>query len=94
MDRDEVRALAKLARIEITDAEAEKLSHEFAKILDYVGEVREVGKSNKSDKLKKEEVYNIMREDGEPHAPGIYTEDILNNAPGRKDNYIKVKKIL
>ncbi|MEK7176028.1 MAG: Asp-tRNA(Asn)/Glu-tRNA(Gln) amidotransferase subunit GatC [Patescibacteria group bacterium] len=95
MDREKVLNLAKLARIEMGNEEAEKLSHEFDAILDYVGEVKKIGKFNKSDKLNKEfAVRNVMREDTEGHEPGIYTEKILNKAPSREGNYIKVKKIL
>jgi hypothetical protein len=35
-----------------------------------------------------------MREDGEPHESGIYTQKILEQAPAREKDYIKVKKIL
>ena len=96
MDREKVLNLAKLARIEIDDEEAESLSHEFDAILKYVGEVKKVDKLNKLDKLNKEEfpVRNIMREDTESHESGIYTEKLLAQAPAREDDYIKVKKIL
>ncbi len=87
--------LAKLARIEIKSDEAESLSHEFEAILDYVGEIKKVGKLNESSKLNKEfTIKNIMREDGEGHKSGIYTEKILEQAPRREGSYIKVKKIL
>jgi Asp-tRNA(Asn)/Glu-tRNA(Gln) amidotransferase C subunit len=35
-----------------------------------------------------------MRDDSVTHTPGEFTEDILNNAPDREGNYLKVKKIL
>lgn len=37
---------------------------------------------------------NVMREDGEPHESGLYTEKLLSAAPQREGQYIKVKKIL
>ena len=37
---------------------------------------------------------NVMREDGEPHEGGIYTEKMLSQAPKRKGNFLEVKKIL
>ena len=86
--------LAKLARIEISDAEAEKLSREFDAILGYVSEVKEVVPEQHSNILKNVGVFNVMREDANPHESGIYTEKILNEAPARQDNFIKVKKIL
>lgn len=97
MDKDKVLALAKLARIEISDSEAESLSKEFDAILGYVGEVKKLADpSQPSPKLGegKGGVYNIMREDNNPHESGIYTEKILNEAPDREGDYIRVKKIL
>lgn len=96
MDKESVLKLADLARIKLSSEEAEKLSHEFESILKYVGEVAEVGKLKKLEKLNKDDypVRNVMREDGEGHASGIYTEAILAEAPARDGDYIKVKKIL
>lgn len=39
-------------------------------------------------------LYNIMREDGEPHASGVFTEDLLAGVPAREGNRVSVKKIL
>ena len=97
MDKDKVLALAKLARIEISDTEAESLSKEFDAILGYVGEIKKIADpSPPSPKLGegKGGVYNVMREDENPHESGIYTEKILNEAPDREGDYIRVKKIL
>ena len=87
--------LAKLARIEIGNEEADSLSHEFDAILKYVGEVKGIFKAD-SLKLTANNfpLKNIMREDTKPHEPGIYTEKILSQAPAREGNYLKVKKIL
>ncbi|HEY4528673.1 MAG TPA: hypothetical protein VJJ48_02510 [Candidatus Paceibacterota bacterium] len=81
MDKEKVLDLAKLARIKISDEEAENLSHEFESILKYVGEVSKFKKVNKLDK-EKSPIRNVMREDGEAHKGRVGGE------------YIKVKKIL
>ena len=111
MDKDKVLSLAKLARIEVSDDEAENLSHEFEAILNYVGEVKNVTNIQHSNMLKSGGVLNVtniqhsnilksvgvlnvMREDVNPHESGLYTEKILEQAPTREGNYIKVKKIL
>ena len=94
MDKNEVLKLAKLARIEIVDEEAESLSHEFAAILNYVGEVKGVSSEQHTNKLEYVGMFNVMREDGEPHESMMYTEKILAQAPAKEGNYIKVKKIL
>ena len=97
MDKEKVLSLANLARIEIGDNEAENLTHEFDVILGYVGEVKKLEKKNKeAEMINREEssMENIMREDAEPHESGLYTKRILEQAPAREGDYIKVKRIL
>ena len=94
MDKEKVLDLAKLARIEIGDDEAESLSHEFDAILKYVGEVKGVTTDHRSNILENVGVMDMMRGDTNPHESGIYTEKILAQAPAREGNYLKVKKIL
>ncbi len=94
MDKTEVLKLAKLARIEIREEEADKLSHEFDAILDYVGEIKKVSGQEHSNTLENVGMFNVMREDGDAHESGIYTERILVQTPAREGDYIKVKKIL
>jgi len=93
MDKEKVLNLAKLARIELGDGEAESLSHEFDAILNYVGEVRDVT-NDQQPTTNDYIVKNVLREDTNPHESSIYTEKILKQAPAREGNYIKVKKIL
>jgi aspartyl-tRNA(Asn)/glutamyl-tRNA(Gln) amidotransferase subunit C len=92
MNREEVLKLAKLARIEISDAEAEMLSHEFEAILKYVGEIKNSKIEN--TKITNYPIRNVLREDTNPHESGIYTEALLSEVPKRKGNHVEVKKIL
>jgi len=94
MDKEKVLKLAKLVRIEIGEKEAENLTREFDAILGYVGEVKEAMNDNQVMTTDSTPIRNVMREDANPHQPGIYTEKILAQAPEREGNYIKVKKIL
>lgn len=96
MDKEKVLNLAKLARIELKDEEAESLSREFGEILNYVGEVKQADKLEglSLDKKESHHLTNVLREDTDPHETGIYTEAILEQAPMREGKYIKVKKIL
>lgn len=89
--KEEVEHLAKLARIELLSNEVENFTYEIESILKYVGQIKEVsGDTEKANpKLR-----NVMREDVVTNNSGEYTEQILNNAPFREGNYLKVKKIL
>ena len=87
----DIKNLASLARIEISEEEAEKLTPEIDSILGYVGQIKDVVGNIKKEVPK---LHNIMREDISTNTSGQYTDDILSNAPDREGDYIKVKKIL
>jgi aspartyl-tRNA(Asn)/glutamyl-tRNA(Gln) amidotransferase subunit C len=93
MEKKDIEHLAKLARIEVTDTEAQTLAGNITSILAYVSEIEKAtGKGEEEKKVGP--LYNVMREDVNPHEPGLYTEDLLNLVPERKGQYVQVKKIL
>ena len=97
MDKEKVLNLAKLARIELKDEEAESLTKEFSSILNYVGEVKGIAtKKDSNDKknINDFSLHNVLRKDEKPHETGLYTKELLEQAPAKGNNYIKVKKIL
>ena len=88
---DEILKLAGLARVDISSDEAENLRSEIDSILGYVGQIQQISEGETGEVTK---LRNVMRDDVVTHKPLEYTEDILNSAPGREGNYLKVKKIL
>jgi aspartyl-tRNA(Asn)/glutamyl-tRNA(Gln) amidotransferase subunit C len=89
----DIEKLAKLARIELTTEEKEKLLKEVDPILGYVAQLKEVVASLGEEK-KAGELRNVMREDSNPTATGKNTEAIVADMPDSQDNYLKVEKIL
>jgi len=87
----DVRALAALARIEVSDAEIKTLEKEIPSILGFVETIQQ---ANVSDTAPTPELRNVMREDGEPHESGMYTEKILAQAPAQKDGRLVVKQVI
>ena len=94
MKSEDVQKLAALCRIDLTDKEAEKLRGDMESILGYISEIKEVVALNGSAVGQVDAPRNIMREDGEPHASCVYTNDILAAAPDREGDFVKVKAIL
>lgn len=88
----DVEHLAGLARIAVSDSEKELLRHDLEEILAYVSQVAKVTAELGAPAAG--ELRNVMREDGEPHAGGMFTEVILKQAPTREGNRISVKKIM
>ncbi len=90
---DDVRRLASLSRIEIPESDLVRFAEEFDAVLDYVSRLEELTLSGASERVLPV-VRNVLRTDGEPHAPGIYTEKIVEQFPEREGNYLSVKQIL
>lgn len=88
----DIEHLAGLARIAISDNEKKTLQHDLEEILTYVSQISEEEYSITNSQAG--ELRNVMRADEEPHESGIFTEDILRQAPTRDGNRISVKKIL
>lgn len=92
LSSDEVKKVAQLARIELTDSEVEKFQKDLSAILDYVDELKAVDTEGLEIVSSVTGLENVARED---KAVLIgYQEDIIANAPERKDKYYKVKSIL
>ncbi len=89
----EVKKLAALARIKVEDAELEKFTKEFDAILAYVGQLAELDFSQDLQ-AEKPPLRNVMREDGEPHAPGAYTGKLAGQFPAREGDALSVKQII
>lgn len=93
MKKEDVTHLATLARIKVNDDEANALASDITEILGYVEVINEIT-GTREHKKQVGPLHSVLREDGEPHEPGIYSEDLLKEAPERDGDYIKVKKIL
>ena len=87
----DVKALAELARLEVTDAELAKLEQEIPEILKFVETIQS---ANVSAEVKAPELRNVMRADENPHETGEYTERLLRAAPAQKDNRVVVKQVV
>lgn len=91
---DEVKKLAHLSRLALSDAELEGLRKDIDSILAYVAVIQKVEVPSGVSPSPHLPLENVMREDGGVHAPGAYTEKMLAQAPRREGRFLKVKKIL
>lgn len=90
---EDVQKLAALARIKIDDAELPKFTKELDAIIAYIGQLEKLDLPQKAEK-EKPALRNVMREDGEPHATGMYTEKLVEQFPTREGNLLSVKQII
>jgi aspartyl-tRNA(Asn)/glutamyl-tRNA(Gln) amidotransferase subunit C len=91
--REEVRHVAKLASLELTDEEVERLTGELSAILDAVSKVSELDLSDVPPTSHPLELVNALGSDDpgedEPR-PSLPLEDVFANAPARERDLFKV----
>jgi len=93
ISKEEVKHIAKLARLELTEPEVEKMQKDLSAILDYFELLKSV-KAPGRKSLGETKKANVLRGDKVlPRAAGM-AEKIIAGAPDKKDGYIKVKTIL
>ncbi len=94
MQLSDIQKLAELARIRVTADEEQELLAELDPVLDYVSEIKEATSSGAGEHDYGHLVNVHLREDGEPHEPGIHTKDIIDEVPASEKGYVKVRKVL
>jgi aspartyl-tRNA(Asn)/glutamyl-tRNA(Gln) amidotransferase subunit C len=92
IDKEQVMKVAKLARLELTEAEVEEFTGQLRAILDYVAKMNELDTSNVEPLAHCLPVSNVFREDAAKESLGA--EKALANAPERDGDFFKVPKIL
>ena len=92
ISRDEVSHLAKLARIDMSDAELDHLAQEMELILGAVARVQEVAGADVPPTSHPIPVNNVVRED--IVRPSLTPEEALSGAPAQVDDRFKVPQIL
>ena len=92
IDKEQVRKVAKLSRLELTEAEVEEFTGQLSAILDYVEKMNELDTANVEPLAHCLPVSNVFREDVAKESLG--TEKALANAPERDGEFFKVPKIL
>ena len=87
----EVRKVAALARLDLSDKEVETYAEQLSAILGYVGELQSVDTDNVKITSQVTGLSNVMRED--KVEAGDKAEALINMAPESKDGLIKVKAV-
>ena len=89
----ELEHLAKLSRIDLSEADKKSLVKEFDSILGYVDQLKKVEVSMDAAG-RVGAVKNIMRPDVVESTSAEDRERLLNEAPDREGDFIAVKKII
>ena len=92
ISREDVAHLAKLARIDMSEAELDHLAQEMDVILGAVARVQEVAASDVPPTSHPIPVHNVVRED--VVLPSLTPQEALSGAPAQAEDRFKVPQIL
>ncbi len=88
---DDVKHVAKLARLELTNEEINKYSKQLGDILKYVEQMNKIDTTGIEPMPHAIPVYNVMREDVVKYEET--KEEMMANAPYEEDGFFRVPKI-
>lgn len=89
---EEVRYIARLARLEFSEEEERMLAEQMREILDYVAKLNELDTRDVPPMSHVLDLYNVFREDVVEQR--ISHEDALRNAPDADSDYFRVPKVI
>ena len=94
IQESDVKNIANLARISLSDTEVTKFTKDLQSIVGFIDMVND---TQISDDLLKQDGFapiNTTREDQEMNTDYMTSQEIVEKAPNHQDNAIKVKKII
>ena len=89
---EDVDHVARLARLELSAADKERMRRELDGILSYIDKLRALDTRDVEPTSHAVPVTNVMRDDVE--RPSLPQEDMLANAPDRHRDMFRVPKII
>ncbi len=92
----DIKYIASLARLDLSDEEIKKMTTDMSSVLDYVEELNSVDTSKTSPTLSAVSFSNNFRQDDEKtiKCDQKCRQDLIELAPESEDGFIKVKAIL
>jgi aspartyl-tRNA(Asn)/glutamyl-tRNA(Gln) amidotransferase subunit C len=92
ISREEVLHIAKLAKLKLTDDEVVAFQKQLSEILEYFKKLEKIDTTTLSPMKHVLDVHSVLRPD-EP-IDSLPIEDVLKNAPQRRDRFFQVPKVV
>ena len=89
---DDVKHVAKLARLSLAPDKLEKFAGQLESILHYVEKINQVDTTGVEPMAHALPVKNVLRDD--VPEPGLPIDKVLQNAPETDDRFFKVPKVI
>lgn len=94
LTKEEVRHIAELARIDLTQEEVAQYQKDLSSILAYFEQLQKIDTNTIEPIGHITGMTNIYREDKDEEFGDLGRKGIMENVPDTKDNYIRVKAVL
>lgn len=91
LTKDQVKHVAKLANLPLTEEEEEKYAEQLSKVLEYVDQLNKVDTSDVEPTFNVSGLNNVFRED--ETSACLSQEEALSNAPRKKDGMFETKGV-
>jgi len=92
--KEEVKHIASLAHLGLTQKELDSMQKNFSSILDYIETLKEADISGVEKAFSERELKNVVREDIQKETPEDKRKKLIDMFPETKNNYLKTKKVL
>lgn len=92
IDKKTIEHIAKLARLEITEAEAEEYSEQLGKALSHFEQISKIVTTGVEPLVTPTEIEEFWRED--VVSQEFTSEEMISNAPSRAGNLFKVPPVV
>jgi len=92
IDLDQVRHVAKLARLALPAEKLEKFTGQIESILEYIAKINRLDTSNVEPMAHALPIHNALRDD--VVQPSLPVEKVLANAPDTDGPFFKVPKVI
>ena len=88
ISEQEVKKIAELSRLSLTNAELKKRTKDMNNILDYMDTLNEIDTKNVEELYNVHDMNNSLREDN--YESSLDKKDVLANSPNSNSDYIEV----
>ncbi len=89
---EEVKHIAMLARISLTDQEIQKLSSQLSAVVEYIGKLKEIDTKDVEPTSHVIPINNVFRDDNIRQS--LSPQEMLKNAPDSNEGFFIVPKII
>ena len=92
INKEEVKKVAHLARLELEEHEINNHAEQLEKILEYIKQLEKIDTDGVASTTRAIEVINVLRKDEKKNSD--CTDELLELAPSRENKFFKVPKII